>query len=66
MSLGFLVQEKKGKTDFQDGHHHGGHLGFLIRTILPIFDLQVISILPTKFQVNLFNSSGGVVENVKS
>ena len=65
MSPGLLVQEKKGKIDFQDGHHHG-HLGFLIRTILPIFDLQVISILPTKFQVNLFNSSGGVVENVKS
>ena len=33
------VQEKKQKLiDFQDGGH-GGHLGFLIDTILAIFDL---------------------------
>ena len=32
-SNGFSVQEKKRKIDFQDGCH-GGHLGFLIRTIL--------------------------------
>ena len=32
------VQEKKQKIDFQDG----GHLGFLIGTILAIFDIQVI------------------------
>ena len=32
------VQEKKRKIDFQDGCH-GGHLGFLIGTILAIFDL---------------------------
>ena len=31
-SIGFLVQEKKRKLDFQDG----GHLGFPIRTILAI------------------------------
>ena len=36
--------------DFQDGGH-GGHLGFLIRTILAIFDLQVTLMLPTKFRV---------------
>ena len=36
---------------FQDGSH-GGHLGFPIRTVLAIFDLQVILILPTQFQVN--------------
>ena len=33
-----LVQEKKGKVDFQDGSY-GGHLGFPICTILAIFDL---------------------------
>ena len=39
-STGLLVQEKKQKIDFQDGHH-GGHLGYLIETILAIFDLQL-------------------------
>ena len=46
-----LLQKKKRKIDFQDGHH-GSHLGFPIRTILAIFDLQVTSMLPTKFQVH--------------
>ena len=32
-SIGLSVQKKKGKIDFQDGHH----LGFLIGTILAIF-----------------------------
>ena len=45
-SVGILVQEKF-KIDFQDG----GHLGFLIRMILGIFDLQVMLILPTMFLV---------------
>ena len=36
------------KNSFQDG----GHPGFLIATILAIFDLQVTPILRTKFQVN--------------
>ena len=40
------VREKKRKIDFQDGCH-GGHLGFLIGTILAIFDLQVTLMLPT-------------------
>ena len=35
---------------FQDGGH-GGHLGFLIRTILATFDLQVTLMLPNKFRV---------------
>ena len=30
--IALLVQEKKFKIDFQDGHH-GHHLGFPIRTI---------------------------------
>ena len=52
--LTFFVQEKKREIDFQDGHH--GHLGFLIGTILPIFDLQVTPMLPTKFRVLNFRS----------
>ena len=36
------------KIDFQDGGY-GRHLGFQIRTILVIFDLQVTLMLPTKF-----------------
>ena len=42
---------EKRKIDFQDGGH-GGHLGFLIGTILAIFDIQVIPMLPTKYRVN--------------
>ena len=47
-SIGLLVQEKKRKLNFQDGGH-GGHLGFSIGTILAIFDLEVTSMLPSKF-----------------
>ena len=46
-----LVQEKKRKIDFQDCSH-GSHLGFLIKTIFAIFDLQFTPMHPTKFQVN--------------
>ena len=49
-SIGLSVQEKQLNIDFQDGGH-GGHLGFLIRTILATFDLQVNLMLPTKFRV---------------
>ena len=49
-SIGLSVQEKKLNIDFQDGGH-GGHLGFRIRTILAIFDLQVTLMLPAKFRV---------------
>ena len=56
-SIGISVQEKKINTDFQDGSH-GGHLGFPIRTILVTFDLEVTSILPTKFHVNRSFGSG--------
>ena len=38
-STGILVQEKKFKTDFQDGSC-GSHHGFPIRTILAIFFLN--------------------------
>ena len=54
-STGISVQEKKRKTDFQDGDC-GGHIGFSIRTIL-FYYIQVTQILPTKFQVDwLFGS----------
>ena len=49
MSTGLSVQEKKFKTDFQDGGH-GSHLGFQTGMILAIFELQVTPILLTKFQ----------------
>ena len=50
---------EKRKIDFQDGDH-GGHLGFPIRTILAIFDLQVTPMLPTKYRVNWPRDVGGV------
>ena len=45
------------KIDFQDGRH-SGHLGFPIRVILTIFDLQVIPMLPPEFQINWPIDSG--------
>ena len=57
-SIGLSVQEK-GKIDFQDG----GHGGFPIRTILAIFDLQVIPMLPSKFGVNWPFGSGEEAKN---
>ena len=48
------VQLKKRKIDFQDHFH----LGFLIGTILAIFDLQVTLMLLTKFRVSWPFSSG--------
>ena len=50
---------EEAKIDFQDGGH-GGHLGFLIETILAIFDLQVTPMLPTKYRVNWPWGVGGV------
>ena len=40
-----------------------GHLGFLIRTILTLFYLQVTQMLPTKFRVSLPFVSGEEVKN---
>ena len=51
VSIALSVQEKKFKTDFQDGGH-SRNLGFPIATIWAIFDLQVTPMLPTKFRVN--------------
>ena len=61
-SNGLSVQEKKRKIDFQDGCH-GGHLEFLIGTILAIFDLHVTLMLPTYFKVNKPFCSGEEVKN---
>ena len=36
------------KIEFQDAGGHSGNLGFLIGTILAIFDLHVTAMLPTK------------------
>ena len=47
-SIGLLFRRRSTKIDFQDG----GHLEFPIGTILAISYLQVIPMLPTKFQVN--------------
>ena len=46
-----FAKEKKRKLVYQDGDY-GRHLGFLIGTILAIFDLQVAPMLPFKSQVN--------------
>ena len=50
-SITLSNQEKKFKTDFQDGCH-GCNFGFPIATIWAIFYLQVTPMLPTKFRVN--------------
>ena len=47
------------KIDFQDG----GHPGFLIGTILAVFDLQVTLMLPSKFGVNWPFDSGEEAKN---
>ena len=53
-STGLLVQEKRFKTDFQDGFNE---------MILAICDLQVTQIIPIKFQVNWPYSSGEEFQN---
>ena len=60
--LAFRFRRKRRKIDFQDSGH-GGHLGFLIGTILATFDLQVTSMLPTKFGVNWPFGSGEETKN---
>ena len=54
------ITNKKFKTDFQATM---GHLGFLIKTILTIFDLKVAPTLATKFQVSWSFSSWQEVQN---
>ena len=66
-SIGLLVQEKKFKTDFQDGNH-GSNLGFKIQAIFATFDnnIKVTSILPNKFQVSWPLLSAEKVQNTFS
>ena len=45
---------EKAKNDFQDGCH-SSHLGFQIRTILAIFDLQVYKISSTVLADSIYN-----------
>ena len=61
-SVGPSVQEKKRKTDFQDG----GQLGFSIEAILVSFDLLITTMLSTKFQVNRPFGSGEEAKNIFS
>ena len=52
----FGSEEAKNRFSRQQD---GGHLGFLIETILAIFDLQVTLMLFTKFQVYWPRDVGG-------
>ena len=52
--LVFWFRRRREKIEFQDG----SHLGFLIGTVLALFDLQVTPMFQTKFQVNQPFSSG--------
>ena len=61
-SMGISIQKKKFNIDFQDGNC-GGHLVYLIGTILATFDLQATSMIITKFQVNWPFSSGEEAKN---
>ena len=58
-SIGLLVQETKGKGNFQGN----SHLGFSIGRILATFDQQVAEILFTKFQSNWHLNSGDEAQN---
>ena len=51
--------------DFQEGRH-GGYLRYLNGMILAILNLHVVTMPPTKFQLNPTYGSGGDTKNVKS
>ena len=61
-SIALSTQEKRFKTDFQDGRH-GCNLGFPIAMIWAIFYLHVTPMLPTKFRVKWPFSSGEEEKN---
>ena len=63
VKLAFGFTRRSKKVDFQDGHHHSGHLGFPIGMILANFDLQVTRTLPTEFRINWPFSSGEKAKN---
>ena len=64
-SIALSVQEKKFKTCFQDGRH-GRNLGFPVATVWTNFNIQVTSMLPTKFRVNWPFSSEEEGKNIFS
>ena len=53
---------RRSELDFQNSSH-GGHLGFLIGSILAISYLQVTLVLPTRIQVNWPFGSGEEAKN---
>ena len=55
LPITFRFRRKEIEIDFQDGSR-GGHLRVPIGKVLAIFDLQVTSILPIKFQVTGLSS----------
>ena len=55
-----MVWEEMLFEEFQDGCH-GGHLGYLNRTILAILNLCVTVMSPIKFQLNRTNGLGADV-----
>ena len=55
--LAFQFRRRSEKIDFQDSRH-GRHLGFPIRSILALFDLQVTLMPPIKFRANWPFGSG--------
>ena len=61
-SIGFSVEEKKRRIDFQDSGN-GCRVGFSIGRILAISNLQVTPMLPTKFRVNWPSGPGGEAQN---
>ena len=56
----FQFRRRSKKIDFQDAC---SHLGFPIKTILAIFDVQVTPLLPAKFRVNWPSSSEEEAKN---
>ena len=54
-----FISRERAQTDFQDGRHY---LGFAIRIILAIFDLQVAPMLPI-FRVTWPSGSGEDAKN---
>ena len=60
--IGLSVQQKERKTYLQIPGH-GGHLGFLIETLLGTIQLHAVPIFRTRFQVNWSFGSGQEAQN---
>ena len=64
-SIGPSIQERKFQIYFRDGGR-GSHLGFPIKTVLTVFDLQIAAIIPSKLRVKWPFGSGEEVPNTFS